>query len=579
MTTPDAISQKMLATLANTIPTLSCEIGTPERKIVDAVAEAISEAYVDQYLVGSLLDIDTKSGLELEQFVGIFGFGRLQGNPATGVVRVTVTAPSTMDFTFQLGVQFYTTPGLAGQSTTLYYSSTQAVVMSAGSTSCDVPVQCTTVGSNGNVPPDSITYVGDVIGGSVVTNLSAMTGGVDIETDAELRQRFKDTLLRNVAGTADFYESICQQNNNISRVVVFGPLSLYQTQIAVPDTELVLAVTQDVKYAWPQMETVFSDLGQEDETFYSPVDDYAFVGGSSPTFSRVSTGAMTVGDIVDLEFQYTTRSSRNDPVNGVTNKVDIFVDGVNPYAITEQTVVSADTLSSLSTSPLYTGNFVRVGSPGAPTAGNRFMRLGSTPIVSFPSTLTIGGVVYAQGTHYFLLQDTTLMQGSQLELSGIEWTTAGPATSSELTLNYIYNQIPELLNALISSAKQISTDVMVHQGIFTYIQPCLSVEYDRTYSVSVVNASIINRLQQYFTQMPFGVPIKLSNITMYVQQTLGVVDVKVTTSDDDSTNYGIQMFNNSSDPLPATVETTDFKLLDNQLVVYLGVILRRVATT
>jgi uncharacterized phage protein gp47/JayE len=577
MTTPDVISTKILATLGATMPSLSCEVGTPERKIVDACAEAISEAYVAQYLVGSLMDIDTKSGLELEQFVAIFGFGRLIGRAAIGVVRITVNVVLSQDTNFDLGTQFYTQDGLAWVSGTLYYASTQAVVLPAGSKSCDIPVQCTTVGSNGNVPPDSITYLGSAIGGSNVTNLTAMTGGVDIETDAELRQRFKDTLMRNVAGTADFYEALTQQNTAVSRVVVFGPLTLYQTQIAVPSTTLTLATTEDVKYAWPGMMSCFTNLGQEDEIFYSPVDDFTYMGGTSPTFTTISTGALTPGNIVDLEFQYTTRSSRNDPLNGITNKVDLFVDGVTPFAITEQTVVSSAVLSSSSADMLYTGNFERVGSPGSPTAANRFMRLGSVPIVSFPATLTVDGVTYTQGTHYYLLQGTTLLRGSHQEVSGIEWTTAGPSTGTELTLNYVYNQVPELLNALLANAKQITTDVMVHQAEFVYIQPCLSIEYDRSYSVSVVNSAIINRLQTYFAQLPFGSQVKLSNIAMYVQQTLGVVDVKVTTSADDSTNYGVQIFDNGSDPTPSVVETSDFKLQDNELANYQGVLIRRVA--
>jgi len=576
--TPDQVSSSILATLSSTIPTLSCEMGTPERKIIDACAEAISEAYIDQYLVGSLLDIDTKSGLELEQFVGIFGFGRLQGKPASGVVRVSLNIATTQDTSFPLNTQFYTQPGLAGTNSTLYYASTQAVIITAGNLAADIPVQCTTVGTVGNVPPGSVSYTGSAIGGSSCTNLAAMTGGVDTETDAELRQRFKDTLLRNVTGTADFYEALCQQNTNVTRVVVFGPTNLYQTQIAVPSTTLTLSVNQDVKYAWPTMESVFIDLGQESETFYSPVYDYAFSGGTSPTFSRNSTGALSAGDIVDLEFQYTTRSSRNDPINGITNKVDIFVDGINPYTVTEQTVVTSAALSSTSSDALYTGNFERVGDPGLPTAGNRFMRLGNTPLVSFPSTIVVGSNTYVRGTHYFVLQDTTLLRGTQLENSGIEFTVAGPANGTELTLQYVYNQVPEVLNALISSSKQVTTDVLVHQGDFTYIQPCLNIEYDRSYSVATVNAQIVTRLQQYFAQLPFGAPIKLVNIMMFVQQTPGVVDTTITSSTDNPTNYGIQIFDNSADTVPAVIETSDFKLKDNQLANYQGVLITRVAT-
>jgi len=131
--TPAEISSQIIATLATTCPGLSCELGTPERKIIDACAEAISAAYVDQYLVGSLLDIENKSGLELEQFVGIFGYGRLAGKAAKGVVRMTLSTTSASDQNVSLGTQFYTNTAVPGASAALYFASTQAVVLTAGS--------------------------------------------------------------------------------------------------------------------------------------------------------------------------------------------------------------------------------------------------------------------------------------------------------------------------------------------------------------------------------------------------------------------------------------------------------------
>jgi uncharacterized phage protein gp47/JayE len=583
VTSPDQFSTNILATLSTTIPTLSCALGTPERKIIDACAEAMSSASVSQYVSGTALDINTMSGLQLESFVSIFGFGRLQGIAASGTVQVTMSVASTSDTNFALSTQFYTTT--SGSSTTLYFASTQAAVLTAGNLTCSIEVQCTTVGSAGNVAPGSITYISGAIGSATVTNLSAMTGGVDTETDAELRQRFQDTVMRNVAGTSDFYEALCQQNTSVSRVVVYGPVALYTTQIVVPSTEVSLtSVAQNVKYVWPNQTSVFTNLGQSNQTFYSPLDDYNLSYGTPPpTFTTISTGALAsmVGQIVNLEFQYTPSSSRNDPLNGITNKVDAYMDGMSPYTTTEQTVVSSDVLSSEPTDPFYIDNFERVGSPGTPEAGNRFMRLGSTPIVSFPSSITVDGTVYTQGTHYFLLQDTnatTQLAGTQLETSGIEWAAAGAPTGTELTLSYVYNQVPQLLNALVSSSKQITTDVLIHQGQFVYIQPCIDVEYDRNYSVATVNAAIVNRLQQYFGQLPFGAPIKLSNIMMYVQQTQGVVDVDITSETENPTNYGVMLFNNSSDPDPSSIQTTDFALDGDQLAVYQGCLITQVAT-
>lgn len=571
----------MLATLSTTVPTLSCAIGTPERKIIDAAAEQVSAAYIDQYLVGSLLDVDTKTGIELEQFVGIFGFGRLQGTASVGTVRLTLSVAALTDYTVNQSVQFYTnlsTTTSASSGTQLYFSATQATVLPAGDFSCDVPVQCTTVGSVGNVPPGSITSLSTVIGSAACANLQAMTGGTDPETDDELRQRFKDTFLRNVTGTADWYLALCQQNTSVTRAVAYGPMTLYTTQIAAPATALTLPVSQDVKYVWPGMSSCFSDLGQEDEIFYSDVDDYNLSSGSSAVFTRSSSGMIDQGDIVDLEFQYTPVCSRNDPVNGITNKVDLFVDGIYPYTVTEKTAISGETLSSSSGNALYTGHFERIGSAGSPTATNRFTRLGNTPLVSFPPTLSIGANVYTQGVHYHLLQDITLLRGTRLETSGIEWDPSGPANGAELSLEYVYNQVPETLDNVMLTAKQMCTDVMVHQAQYTYLQPCIQVEYDRLYPPSVVAAAIAARLQSWVAGLSFGAQVKMSTLTGIVTQVLGVVDCKLTTSTQNPSQYGVQMYDNSADTVPHTVQTADFKLDDDQVAYFLNVQIIRVAT-
>jgi uncharacterized phage protein gp47/JayE len=575
--TPDQIAQQILATLAQTMPTLSCAIGTPERKIIDACAEQISTASIDTYLVGSLLDIDTKAGAELEQFVGIFGYGRLSGKPAQGTVRVTLTVASTSDYTISQGVTFYTGTGVSGLTTQLYYSANQSVVLPAGDYSVDVPVTCTTVGVAGNVPPGSITNLSSAIGSSAVTNLQAMTDGTDPESDDQLRQRFKDTFLRNVAGTADWYIALCQQNNAVTRVVVFGPTALYTTQIAAPSTTLALPVDQDVKYVWPDQTSCFINLGQPTETFYAENDDYVLSTGISPVFTTVSSGAISPGDIVDLEFQYTPVCSRNDPANGIANKVDVFCDGIAPFTVTERSVIDGTELSSESGDPFYTGNFMRLGSTGSPVATNRYTRLGNVPLVTFPPTLTVGGEIYTLGTHYFVIQDITLLQGSRLEATGIEWDSSGPATGAELTLEYVYNQVPEVLDNVMTTSKQLTTDVMVHQAQYVYLQPCLNIEYDRSYSPATVNAAVATRLQSYIAGLPFGSQIKFSVLCSVIGQVLGVVDVKVTSSTDNPDVYGIQVFANSEDIAPLSVQATDFKLDDNQVAYFLGSIITRTA--
>jgi uncharacterized phage protein gp47/JayE len=566
-----------LATLAQTAPQLSCATGTPERHLIDACATQISAAYVSQYLTGGMMDINTMSGLQLDQFVGIFGFGRLQGTAATGTITLTMSNTSATNISIPSGSQFYTTPGLAGVTTTLYYSSTQAVVLTAGSATVSIPVQCTSTGTTGNVPPDSISSQSAAVGASTVTNLAAMTGGTNAETDSQLRQRFMSTLLRNIAGTSDWFINLALQNNNVARAVVYGPVSLYSTQIAVPESTLTLDVTSDVKYVWPGGTSCFNNLGTSSEVFYSPTDDYSLSSGASPVFTTEGGGALAslTGDVVNLEFQYTTQSSRNNPAASppVTNKVDIFVDGSGPFAVTETCVVSSTTFSTSSSAALYTGNFERVGPGGTPTSTNRFMRLGNVPIITFPSTITVGATVYTQNTHYWLVQDTTTNQGSQLETSGIEWASSGPSNGTQLVLNYTYNQVPQLLDAVMNSSKQICTDVLNHVADYQYITTCLTVEYSRNYAISTTNTGIVNRMQIFYQTLGFGNPVIFSQLEAACQQVLGVNEVHVTTEAENADDYGIQVFNHSTDAEPAATYTTDFVLNDNQLSVYQNTIM------
>jgi uncharacterized phage protein gp47/JayE len=590
--TPDQIAQGIIATLDTTCRGLSCELGTPERKIIDAVSQAISAAYISNYLTGSLLDIETKSGLELDQFVGIFGFGRLQGKPAKGIVTIELTTPLNQNYPIQKGTQFYTKNGLSASSNPLYFGSTQEVVLTAGTYSVDVPVQSTSVGVAGNIPPDSITFMGTMMGSSSCTNLLSMTGGVDVETDEELRHRFENTLLRNVSGTADWYKALCLQNNSVSRVATYGPVSTYRTQIATTGTSnsdgsVYLNVVRsprsgagtDVSYVWPGMESVFINLGMADETFYSRTFDYELSSGSTvpPQFLRKYTGGITAGDIVDVEFEYTSSASRNDPVNGITNKVDIYVDGSSPFTVTEATSVSATQLNTTSTSPYYINNFERVDRPGDPTDGNRFTRLNSCPITKFPSSITIGSSVYTMGQDYWLIRDKTKKRGSPYEVSGIEWKAGGPTSGTKVIITYVYNQTPEVLTAVMSSAKQICTDVMVHQADYRYIRPCFSIKYSHGYDISTVNTAINSRMKIFFQALDFGSWIDASKMCLAVQQVMGVSSVSLTTQAQDGANYGIQVYESSADT-SYVQEAGTFKLQDGQVAQFLTSQIRREAT-
>lgn len=576
--TPALVSQDLREKLSATVPGLSLEIGTVERKIVDVVAEAISEASIDQVANNSFLDIDTKTGIELEQFVGLFGFGRLEGRRATGTLRMALTTAATQDMTVAKGSQFYVPRG-GTNGGDLYFYAPQAAVLGRGVFSVDIPVECTIAGTVGNVPPGSVTSLGAAIGSASVTNLTSMTGGVDVESDSELRQRFKATFLRNIAGTFDYYSALCLQNRNVSRVAVYGPVTTYRTQIAAPASNLTIPIVSDVKYVWQNAESVFKDLGQTTEVFYRPGVDYTFTGGSAPSIVRNTSGVMVAGDIVDVEFEYTTRSSRNDPVNGITNKIDIFVNGNDPFTISERTIVPSQVFSTTSTNELFTGNFARVLGGTTPSSANRFMRLGSMPVVAFPKQITVNGTTYVEGTHFWRVRGTTLLAGSNREIAGIEWASVGPSSGTALTVTYSYNRVPEMLNAIMKKAKQITTDVLVHEAVYRYLRPHLSIEINRGFVYSAVATTINTKLREFFGAMQYGSIVEMSDITSVVHQVTGVDNVWITTSAENSTNFGIKVFARSDDTAPLATQTVDFILGDAQLPVFLDAVLTRKANT
>jgi hypothetical protein len=177
-----------------------------------------------------------------------------------------------------------------------------------------------------------------------------------------------------------------------------------------------------------------------------------------------------------------------------------------------------------------------------------------------------------------VIVDTTLVAGSKFETSGIEWLGSGPSNGTEMTLNYVYNKTPEILTAVVNTAKQICTDVMIHQASYQYIAPCLNIQYSVNYDIASVNSAINTRLQQYFQTLGYGAWVYISSMCLAIQQVLGVINVSLTTTADDAVTYGVRIFENSSDPTPFEIETGDFKLADNQLGEFLNANILRKAT-
>lgn len=236
--TSQQITQNIITQLQLLDPAISAETGTPERKIIEAVAETIAAAQVDFSVLDSQFDLNSLSGGRLDTYLGNFGFARQQAVASSGTVTFSCTSPATSDILIPQGTQLAATVANS-DFPDLTFVTIAAATLANGTTSVDVAVQCTTPGTVGNVPANAVTgFAGlsSIAGVTAVTNADPMTGGVDLEDDAALKVRFQNTLFRNMAGTYDQFMALAVAAANVTKANVVGPMSRYQEFVQVPSS-------------------------------------------------------------------------------------------------------------------------------------------------------------------------------------------------------------------------------------------------------------------------------------------------------------------------------------------------------
>lgn len=241
VTTQASLATQMIQQLRLLDPSISAEVGTPERKILDTVAQSLYDSQVDLSALQGALDVDAKYGAALDRLLALFGFSRQKSTYATGYVTFSRTTPSTSDIRIPAGTICYASvQGNADQeaeSTNVQSITLYEGILPAGELSVVVPVRSQIAGSIGNLAAGRITsIVGTTAYGiTSITNETALTGGQDAETDDEYKVRFKNTLFRNLAGTEDQYLALAVATSYTSKANVVGPQSFYREYIQVPD--------------------------------------------------------------------------------------------------------------------------------------------------------------------------------------------------------------------------------------------------------------------------------------------------------------------------------------------------------
>lgn len=495
----------------------------------------------------------------------LFGFGRILGRKATGTITFLSANPVAENVIIPSGTQAYVEPTIT--SPAIYFTTTTAGMIPKGEVQVEIPAQCTVTGLIGNVGVGTITGYVSQFGITGIANNGPFSGGVDAESDANLRARFRQTVLRNVAGTADFYRNLCLQHNSVSRVNVVGPVSRWVEQLQLSGGSATSTVTAQMsKYRWTDSEIVSTNIGKPGERFYIPETEYTVQAGTSPQIPKLVSKTIPDGTIVDVEHEYTSSASRNDPATGIMNKVDIYCNGSEPTTITEQVSTGSSKLGAAE--GLYAAKnwqYVDNATKSVPSTLTVSI-IGHGPVVAFPDFIVVGKTTYKEGVDYRLLRYMDSNTNSDRGKYAIGWSNA-PAAGQVFTLRYEFNRVPAVLNALLSEKRQITTDPLVKLADLVALKINLIIMYSSGYETTFVDSSIKAALAQWMGTLDFGSWIQVSDIEQVVHNVNGVDNVRLTSRDDNIAS--VQRMERKGTTDTATWGTySDFRLKDNELPIF-----------
>lgn len=411
MATQAELSLNMIRQLRLLDPSVSAEVGTPERKIIDTVAQELATAQIDLTQLNSGFDLSSKFGVDLDEFLAIFGFARQTGSFATGYVTFSRTTVSSLAIPIPVGTQVSANnvETTGGGAVTLRFATTAFGELPPGTLETTIPVRCTTTGSVGNIAANTITNFGSspVLGITNVNNVIATSGGSDPETDAAYKVRFKNTVFRNLAGTEDQFLALAVATAFTTKANAVGPISRYQEYIQVPDVDdatndpdsgvggngaagewtTALSTIPYSKHIYTNLPYYIAtgETSSNETRFYRGEVDFIMnttnakrdrgdtyrgriVGGGfnvneggittfepNITFFNVYQGtnaevqAIRPGDILLFEHAYMSDASRNEYERQLLNCVDVFINGENSVQADAITIKPAQSYVTLNT--------------------------------------------------------------------------------------------------------------------------------------------------------------------------------------------------------------------------------------
>lgn len=557
MPTTGDIAAKMVAALNASEPDLDTSIGTPVRKILDAVAESIAEGYTDQHLINYQYDVDSKIGGDLDDFCALFGITRIPAQRAQGVV--VFSRPNDVYAQTTAVVVAPGTQALAQTNPLVYAQTIVAATLNPTQLSVDIPVQAVSAGPQGNVPAGLLnTIVTTVSGVTSCVNPAPMVGGSAQESDDQLRTRFKATVFRSLAGTQAMYQAVAlavpqdpstPTQHAISQANVIGSSKRYREQIQLVSGAATSTLV-GAAYIFPN--NVYCGVDIDAGNFLVQGANYGFTP-SNPTNRSDATAVVTAitgmpDGLYDLDFEYVPQSSRNDPGNtrfgtgSVNNRVDIYVNGAITDTATQSVAFSNSQRFNNTAGDKLNSAYYETSNPTAPQPVNNyiFVPLSFGPITSVPANMTISSINYVLGADYWIVRRNDAFGLTPGSAYGLVWqTTRVPANGSAFSITYGYNRVARDAQDSVNQWRLVGTDAQVHVGRQVMLKFNLAIVFDRRYDPTAVKTNIDTALSVLCASVGFGGQMQVSDVLQTVHNVAGVDNVRFLTSTDDSVTYAM----------------------------------------
>lgn len=536
------IVNQMIAVLAASEPDLDTSVGSVTRKILDAAAAQISGASLDSQMLAYQYDINAMAGSALDAFVQtIGGLSRYPATRASGTVTFS-RATATDVVTVPIGTQVATADGsVVAQTLT-------TGILGAGALSVTVPVQAVLTGPGGDAAAGSLTQLMTPVSEvTAVTNVSALTGGANQETDTQLQARWKATAFKNMAGTAQMFLGIALNDPQCTAANVVDGATRRREQLQIASGSATSTVS-DAQYVYPSGQVVGRDIDNGDVA--APGIQYTWNSAANPPVVQViDTSYFPNGELIDVSFLYMDQASRNSATAGIYSRIDVWCAGTRPRNASATVKFSnAILFSGSSTSNWYNADFVcQDGS--LPEVGNSFIPLPWGPIITVPATLVVNGVTYGLATPanpmgstangvqyaYRVVHRTGAFGWSPYSDFGLEWEDSPqPPVGTPITISddYTFNDVPYAIQTALENWRLAGQDVLAHQGITITLRFNLAVIYDPSVSQSVTRAAINTALANYLSQLGFNSRVYPSSVLQVVENTPGVVASRFLTGAD-----------------------------------------------